>query len=203
MEESQSEKWLPMFSLVTLLSPNECGRAIRELPMGSLVPATRLTDGETMAQVVDPAYRVAMTRRMSTGDALYELLLSRVVEKLPQINAPYQFRLHDDPRKMMPNIAFNRYDAGDPAGHHAYHCDTAGHPVTQERKLSLVLSLSATGSYAGGHLQLNDGNIEFPLMNEVEGTACVFHSLTLHRVVPMVDGTRYSCVIWLMGPRFT
>jgi predicted 2-oxoglutarate/Fe(II)-dependent dioxygenase YbiX len=97
----------------------------------------------------------------------------------------------------------NRYEGGEKPGHHAWHVDTGGHHLTQERKLSIVIALSPPGSYAGGDLQLLDGSSEFPLSQVGEGIGVVFHSLMLHRVLPIHgDGVRYSCVLWLMGPRF-
>ena len=202
MSTETQDVWLPPYATVPLLSPAECEKILLRVPELDMQPAMRVGEDGPDHLVVDEDYRRALTCKSVPGDPIYELVLKRVLEKLPEINAPFGFDLFAEPYEMLPAIMLNRYDAGEKPGHHGWHVDTGNHPFAQHRKLSIVTTLSHRDSYAGGDLQLHDGGIHLPLESAPEGTGVVFHGLTLHRVTPMFHGTRYSCVIWLMGPRF-
>jgi PKHD-type hydroxylase len=77
------------------------------------------------------------------------------------------------------------------------------------RKLSVTVSLEDGNAYEGG-------NLEFDLRNREDsksvilsaeqardkGSIIVFPSFVWHRVTPVTKGTRYSLVIWSVGPPF-
>lgn len=84
-------------------------------------------------------------------------------------------------------------------GHYDWHTDMG--PGLSNRKLSMVLQLSAPEEYNGGNLDLNLGSG----INSVPkglGTLCFFPSFNLHRVTPLTSGTRRSLVTWLGGNNF-
>ena len=77
------------------------------------------------------------------------------------------------------------------------------------RKLSVTVALEDGDAYEGG-------NLEFDLRNREDsksvilsaeqarekGSIIVFPSFVWHRVTPVTKGTRYSLVIWSVGPPF-
>jgi PKHD-type hydroxylase len=67
------------------------------------------------------------------------------------------------------------------------------------RKVSIVLQLSKPEDYDGGLLQLNGGNGIIDAPKEYN-TLVIFPSFMLHRVTPVITGTRKSLVTWLAGP---
>jgi PKHD-type hydroxylase len=85
-------------------------------------------------------------------------------------------------------------------GHYDWHVDH-GAATPQPRKLSLSLQLSDPGSYEGCDLELSygDGVKQAP---RSRGTLIAFPSYVLHRVTPIVSGTRKSLVTWVSGPDF-
>ena len=84
-------------------------------------------------------------------------------------------------------------------GHYDWHADVG--PTVANRKVSLVLQLSEPEEYDGGLLQLNIGHqyVEVPRQ---KGNLAIFPSYLLHRVTPVVAGTRKSAVAWISGPTF-
>jgi predicted 2-oxoglutarate/Fe(II)-dependent dioxygenase YbiX len=85
-------------------------------------------------------------------------------------------------------------------GHYDWHVDH-GAATPQPRKLSLSLQLTDPGSYEGCDLELSygDGVKQVP---RSRGTVIAFPSYVLHRVTPIVSGTRKSLVTWVSGPDF-
>jgi PKHD-type hydroxylase len=85
-------------------------------------------------------------------------------------------------------------------GHYDWHVDH-GAATPQPRKLSLSLQLSDPRSYEGCDLELSygDGVKQAP---RSRGTLIAFPSYVLHRVTPIVSGTRKSLVTWVSGPDF-
>lgn len=84
-------------------------------------------------------------------------------------------------------------------GHYDWHADVG--PSVCNRKISLVLQLSEPEEYDGGILQLNLGT-SFADVPRKKGNVVVFPSYLLHRVTPVVAGTRSSLVAWISGPTF-
>ena len=69
------------------------------------------------------------------------------------------------------------------------------------RKLSLVLQLSDPSDYEGGNLEIMTKG-ESTVLPKERGTIVVFPSWTVHRVTPVMKGTRQSLVLWVSGPMF-
>jgi len=93
-------------------------------------------------------------------------------------------------------IQFTRYQA--PDQHYHSHSDM-GYGMVR-RKLSVVVQLSDPADYEGGELELDTG--EPLLMERSRGRLVAFPSWTVHRVLPITEGTRYSLVAWITGPPF-
>lgn len=75
------------------------------------------------------------------------------------------------------------------------------------RKLSVTIQLSDPEEYEGGELQFKNywGTSQLLVSEDMmkKGTVIVFPSSVLHRVTPIIKGTRYSLVQWYNGPDFT
>jgi PKHD-type hydroxylase len=93
------------------------------------------------------------------------------------------------------SLQYTTYYGG--GGHYDWHTDVG--PMMANRKVSVVLQLTKPDEYEGGNLQLNGGNgvIEAP---KDFNTMIIFPSFMLHRVTPVITGTRKSLVTWLAGP---
>ncbi len=93
-------------------------------------------------------------------------------------------------------------------GRYDWHMDTIlDHNLPQNmaaestRKLTLVMALN--DDFTGGEFQLNLGNEETPTTLEMtRGKIYAFPSFLIHRVKPVLTGTRKSIVIWVEGPKF-
>lgn len=69
------------------------------------------------------------------------------------------------------------------------------------RKLSFSVNLSDPDTYDGGKLLFHIGGPPSSALSTI-GTLNLFPSYTLHEVTPVTQGTRYSLVGWVWGPRF-
>ncbi|MCK6649860.1 MAG: 2OG-Fe(II) oxygenase, partial [Bacteroidia bacterium] len=69
------------------------------------------------------------------------------------------------------------------------------------RKLSISVQLSDAVEYEGGELQfmINQNIVTAP---KEKGTAIIFPSFALHRVLPVTKGNRMSIVGWIAGPAY-
>jgi len=88
------------------------------------------------------------------------------------------------------------YDDG---GHYDWHADLG--PGISNRKLSCVVQLSEPTDYEGGDLQLNPGG-GITTIPRKRGQVTFFSSFVLHRVTPVISGTRISLVSWLSGANY-
>lgn len=93
------------------------------------------------------------------------------------------------------SLQYTTYHGG--GGHYDWHTDIG--PMMANRKVSIVLQLSKPEDYEGGLLQLNGGNGLIDAPKEYN-TLVIFPSFMLHRVTPVITGTRKSLVTWLAGP---
>ena len=81
-----------------------------------------------------------------------------------------------------------------------WHMDYGSGDISN-RKLSISVQLSDPGEYEGGDLQfmINHKPVSAP---KTKGTAIIFPSYALHRVLPVTAGTRKSIVGWIAGPPY-
>lgn len=106
----------------------------------------------------------------------------------------YQFDL----RGFSENFQYTIYH-GTEGGHYDWHVDQGA--LNIQRKLSLSLQLSDSSQYEGCDLQFHAGN-KIETAPRERGTVIAFPSYVLHRVTPVVSGTRKSLVVWVTGPKF-
>jgi len=98
-------------------------------------------------------------------------------------------------------VQFTKYKAN--GDNYKWHQDVLDKDDKTQRKLSVVVQLSKPEDYKGGELQLFNGvkePEELPIKNQ--GSLIVFRSEEWHQVTPVVEGTRYSIVMWVNGPAY-
>lgn len=95
-------------------------------------------------------------------------------------------------------LQFTIYDQQD--DHYLRHVDTIFNGV-HYRKLSFSIQLSDPESYKGCDLMIEPGSSEV-LTRRDRGSFIAFPSYMAHRVTDLEEGTRYSLVGWVCGPKF-
>lgn len=94
-----------------------------------------------------------------------------------------------------------KYDEID--DHYCWHKDvdhSDNKPI--HRKLSAVLQVSKSTDYKGSELKLFSGpKGEEDLPIGEQGDIIVFRSEEWHKVTPLIEGTRYSLIMWATGNR--
>ena len=84
-------------------------------------------------------------------------------------------------------------------GHYDWHMDLTTQPFP--RKLSMTVQLSDPDDYEGCDLQFY-GSRQLETAPRTRGSAIIFPSYVMHRVTPVIRGTRKSLVAWAAGPKF-
>ena len=69
-----------------------------------------------------------------------------------------------------------------------------------DRKLSMLVQLSAADSYEGGALEF--GFAPTAVASREQGSLLVFPAWVPHRVTPITSGTRYTAGCFVLGPSF-
>ena len=112
---------------------------------------------------------------------------------------------------------FTKYGVGQ---YYGWHCDSWDRPYNKPndpaqhgkiRKLSMTISLSDPSEYEGGNLEFDFRNqVDWELDKKAKihscdeirprGSIIIFPSFVWHRVAPVTRGTRYSLVVWNLGP---
>ena len=107
-----------------------------------------------------------------------------------------------------PNVM--RYQAPDidkkgKPGRYDWHIDVGPGPVPSMRKISYSILLNV-GEYEGGELCFHIGRNTDPHPGQQDpksmGSIIAFPSYIVHRVQPMIKGTRYAIVGWVHGNSF-
>lgn len=101
--------------------------------------------------------------------------------------------------KFMESLQFTCYENHN--DFYTSHMDMSYTPLFQ-RKLSVSVQLSDAASYVGCDLELFRCGLDHDPTPRAQGTIVVFPSYHVHRVTPIITGTRYSLVSWLLGPPF-
>lgn len=108
-----------------------------------------------------------------------------------EANSIWEFNLNS----IVDNIQYTEYYGG--GGEYGWHMDIGPHPINH-RKISITIQLSDPEEYTGGDLELwtGVGQISAP---RSQGCAVLFPSFMVHRVTPVITGTRKSLVLWVGG----
>tara|TARA_B100002019_G_scaffold11466_1_gene9222 strand:+ start:7969 stop:8595 length:627 start_codon:yes stop_codon:yes gene_type:complete len=135
---------------------------------------------------------------------LYEKLNHMAIEANSNL---WNFSLHTMPEQ----IQYTEY-VGSKGGKYEWHQDI-GPSHGSQRKISITVQLSEADDYEGGDLELFKGG-PFPedakdsnhshIIKAPRKRGCVFifPSFMMHRVAPVLSGTRKSFVLWLGGGHY-
>lgn len=124
-------------------------------------------------------------------------VMDRLIDVVRSCNsATFDFDLREFAES--PQIA--TYKASD-SGHFGWHSDIGGGQAASKRKLTLVLQLSESSSYAGGDLEIMPA-AQVVSASRAQGCVSIFPSYSLHQVTPLQRGTRHSLTVWAHGPAF-
>jgi PKHD-type hydroxylase len=96
------------------------------------------------------------------------------------------------------SIQYTEYFGG--GGHYDYHLDV-GKEALSRRKVSIIVQLSNPEEYEGGQFELLRGKNPDVLPNN-KGAVILFPCYLLHRVTPVISGTRRSLVLWVGGNHY-
>lgn len=131
-----------------------------------------------------------MFLKAGTNDWIYD----RLGQACQQVNMNrYKF----DIKGFQTELQLANYGEGD---FFDWHMDFGAGDISN-RKLSISIQLSDSESYEGGDLQfmINQNIVNAP---RDKGTAIIFPSFALHRVLPVTKGNRFSIVGWIAGPPY-
>ena len=92
-----------------------------------------------------------------------------------------------------------RYRVGDG---YEWHQDL-GRRRESRRKVTVAIQLTDGVSYEGGDVEVFRAEGEPTTLSRRAGSLAIFPSWNVHRVRPVVSGTRWSLVNWFEGPPFT
>ena len=107
---------------------------------------------------------------------------------------------HFDLYSMPEQIQYTEYYDHE-KGHYDWHMDIGGDNLSQ-RKISITVQLSDSEDYLGGDLQLWPGGT-YPIQApRGKGNVVIFPSFMMHRITPVIKGTRKSFVLWLGGGHY-
>lgn len=151
------------------------------------------TNQGTAGGVVDLGYRSSKIGWLAFDERSEWLFLK--LQSL--VNAANQRMWQCDLTEFGESIQYGTYSAKE-AGKFDYHLDVGA--SVSNRKLSLSVLLSDPDhDYEGGQFQVLVGreptNVELK-----QGSAVIFPSYLLHRVLPVTIGVRESLVTWVHGP---
>lgn len=174
------------------LTKEECERIINYINKD---PSKKVEGGVTGKHSIRKEYRKNLVRWIDSDDIKdLEWLIQRIGGAVMDVNTQiYQFNLTG----LSESIQFTEYS--DLKDKYDYHVDSTLGAYT--RKLSVIIQLSDENSYKGCNVEikLQEKN---NIVNRKQGSITIFPSYLLHRVTPLLEGTRYSLVTWIGGPKF-
>ncbi len=135
--------------------------------------------------------RVAWLAHSPETSALYERLI-QVVRRLN--DEIYHFDVTG-----LENIQYTVYHDTE-VGHYHWHIDY-GPDNPKPRKISLSIQLTDPSQYEGCDLQFQVSD-KIVVAPRRRGAIIAFPSFLLHRVTPIISGTRKALVVWATGPEF-
>jgi PKHD-type hydroxylase len=177
-----------------VLSAEECARLISmPLPVADALVDARDPGNPLKSEAGKLDYTTRRTRiKPIPPDPSTAWVFQRLRRLAEQANQQaFHFRLSDD-------MSLDVLEYG-PDGFFDWHVDI-GSGMFSTRKLTLVTALTPPEAYTGGDLHFADGGGPLRL---AQGTTAIFPSYLLHKVEPVLTGTRHTLVAWIHGPAFT
>lgn len=142
----------------------------------------------------DDAIRITQVARIAPGPES-KALFDRIAQVVQRLNKDvYQFDVRG-----LENLQYSVYH-GAQGGHYTWHVDYGPDNPTP-RKISLSVQLTDPAEYEGCDLQFQMSE-QISVAPRRRGAVISFPSYVLHRVTPIVSGTRKVLVAWATGPDF-
>lgn len=155
--------------------------------------ASLLTQGRLGAGQSDPNIRRSQTVFLPRTD--YGWLYQKIWQAAAELNRLF---FCVDISDVEGNVQLARYDSSN-QGFYDWHTDFGD--VAPRRKISISIQLSHSDDYEGGDLELRYRG-KPDIADRTKGTVIAFPSFVLHRVTPVIGGTRWSLVAWITGSRW-
>jgi PKHD-type hydroxylase len=176
-----------------LLTPEECAAIISSTEGHLQIKAGRTEDHQLHEKL----------RKSDIGwlnpDGEHRWLFDRIKDCVNGVNADW-FRYD---LTGFEGVQFTKYSYKEgEADFYSSHRDTATLPGGTVRKLSFTIQLSDPDSYSGGDVLLYNSLIDSSALSRAIGSISFFPSYTIHEVIPVTRGVRYSLVGWACGPAF-
>ena len=156
------------------------------------------SESSKINQTLDQDTSIRSSRSMfiaETLDTRFSSIIQRIGNNVYDINnSHWQFKLSSE----INNFQIIKYQTND---HYDWHVDWNPDPMCCNRKISVVIQLSDENDYSGCDLILKNGNSDV-FFKRQRGFGVVFPSFVLHKVTPLISGTRYSLVFWIEGDSF-
>ncbi len=165
-----------------VFSEDERARIVAERDDGWVVPPFG-GDGKHR-----PTHKPCVYRKIVRPE--FDWVYGRIIDAVDYLNREY---LHVDWDRWIEEIQLSRYEDG---AEHRWHIDW-GKGDFYYRKLNISVALD--DGYEGGELQLFTEDEPFTTAL-VPGRLVAFSTQFLHRVTPVVKGTRNVLVTWGHGP---
>eukprot|EP00949_MAST-11_sp_MAST-11-sp1_P001032 g1032.t1 len=182
----------------SVFSPEECSSIIAVAEDNGFKAATI---GETNAGsgAENSAYRKASVSIVGENHAnawifsrVRKLVLTTNAEKWRmRLGGGNDCRLHE-------SFQIIKYNALNGSDFYDWHVDVGVNTYVALRKLSVTIQLTSPETHAGGGVLLRPGK-DVVMAPRAIGSATIFPSYVLHRVLPMESGERISLVAWFSG----
>ncbi|HEY6455757.1 MAG TPA: 2OG-Fe(II) oxygenase [Steroidobacteraceae bacterium] len=155
--------------------------------------------------------QVRQKATLAKGDADEDIRISRIAwlepngetsllyERLTQITRKLNDDIYHFDITGLENVQYSVHH-GNEAGHYHWHIDHGPHNL-KRRKISMSIQLTDPSQYEGCDLQFQVSNT-IGVAPRKRGTGIAFPSFLLHRVTPIISGTRKALVVWAVGPAF-
>ena len=168
------------------LTPAECKRIIE---VGDKLPVKDATTANEEDSRVDYGQRKCAVSWISQDHPELQWFWNKIHDAIVDINNQNRgFDLKFMDEEAQYTVYKNSND------HFDYHMDNGPRELSV-RKLSIVVNLNDPSEWEGGSLQ-SFGDVDAP---QGLGSLHVFPSYLLHRVTPLISGTRKSLVLWCGG----
>lgn len=164
-------------------SSEECDSIIELFDFKNATGARVGNDNQTNKSIRD-----SLINFISANDQRFQFILERVYQIAAGCNdARWKMQLSG----FHEGLQFTHYRQG---GFYNWHMDS-GNADFSKRKLSAVIQLSDPDEYKGGDLEF----IIDDRAPRSRGSLTLFPSYQVHRVTPVMAGSRFSLVAWISG----
>lgn len=188
--EPSWKKWV--VPIRNYLTTQQCDKIIE---VGRSLPPEKSKIGHEKKENLDLNVRKS-TIAFIPKEEKYRFLYDKLLNDVQAVNRD---NFGFDHISLFENSQYTEYYGG--GGHYSWHPDAEinGQNNGIVRKISLTIQLNDTSEFEGGKFELLTDGRQVPLQ---KGDAVFFASFLIHRVTPVIKGTRKSLVQWFTGTPF-